>query len=200
MKEKEILDGYVGIKFEAICEDSSLPEEIASLFEDFKHNTLRLKEYNMTPKNGGNVSCRVPGGLVISSSGSNLGLLESQEIIYVTKCSLEEKKVWYKGPITPSSETFMHYLIFEEYPEAKAVIHAHDEVATADNRISGELRETLREEPYGTIELAELAIDTFRDGSKIILLKNHGYVSMGASLTEATDIVVDMHKKLMEKI
>lgn len=200
MEKKELLDGYVGIKFDAICESAEVPEEVSDLFEDFRYNTLRLKEYNMTPKNGGNISCRVSGGFAISASGCNLGIMEPHEVIYVTSCSVEEKSVHFCGPLKPSSETLMHYLIFRERPDAGAVIHAHDEVATALSIDSGELKETLREEPYGTIALANMAIEAFRDGASIILLKNHGYVATGDNLTEATDIIIDMHKKLMKKI
>jgi len=198
MKQKEILDGYTGIKFDAFCESETVPHEVSLIFDDFKENTNKLKKYNMTPKNGGNVSCRVLDGFAISASGANLGLIEEKEIIYVSKCSVEEKKVTYSGSILPSSETLMHYLIYSEHKDAQAVIHAHDEIATGSETIGGDLKETVREEPYGTVELARLALDAFSEGVNIILLKNHGYVSTGSSLSQATDVIINMHEKLMK--
>ena len=200
MKKKELLDGYVGVKFKSRCLSPEAPAELRALYEDFSYNTGRLREKNMTHRNAGNISCRFQDGFVITASGSNLGSLETDELIYVTGCALEDEMVCYRGPTRPSSETFMHYLIYEHHPEALAIIHAHDEVATSGQVLSGELLETVREEPYGTIALARLAIETFSEGHHLILLKNHGYVAIGKNLTEAADRIVAMHDRLMKKV
>lgn len=65
-------------------------------------------------------------------------------------------------------------------------------------KLSGVLDETDREEPYGTVELAQICLETFRKGNDIIVLKNHGYVAIGSSLTRTTDAIINMHHHLLQ--
>jgi L-fuculose-phosphate aldolase len=194
---KAILDGYIGIKFEAICIDKKLPAPCDKYKSSFKENGSRLLEYNMAPANGGNMSAKYGKGFLITASGCNLGCVEDDEVIYVEEFSLEKKLVKYRGCCPPSSETFLHGLLYNEKADILSVIHAHDIAATSMN-LSGLLDETEREEPYGTVELAQLCLETFRKGNDIIVLKNHGYAAIGSSLTGAADIIIDMHNHLVE--
>jgi L-fuculose-phosphate aldolase len=195
--KKAILDGYIGIKFEAICIDKKIPGPYERYKTSFKENGLRLLDYNMAPANGGNMSTRFEKGFLITASGCNLGCVEDDEVVYVEEFSLENKLVKYRGCCPPSSETFLHGLLYNEKADILSVIHAHDIAATSMN-LSGLLDETEREEPYGTVELAQLCLETFRKGNDIIVLKNHGYVAIGASLTNAADIIINMHNHLVE--
>ncbi len=193
------MDGYVGVKFKAVAaKDVPLPVGVSALFQEFKHDADILREHHMTPKNGGNMSRRFGQGFVLTTSGCNLGVMEPDELAYVVDCSLESEEVHYAGPREPSSEAILHHLIYQDRPDAGAVIHAHDPVATADI-IAGEVAETRREEPYGTLALARMAMETFAMERKIIVLKNHGYVAIGADLHEATRTIVDMHLHLSQK-
>ncbi len=194
---KAILDGYIGIKFEAICIDKKLPAPCDKDKSSFKENGSRLLQYNMAPANGGNMSAKYGKGFLITASGCNLGCVEDDEVIYVEEFSLENKLVKYRGCCPPSSETFLHGLLYNEKADILSVIHAHDIAATSMN-LSGLLDETEREEPYGTVELAQLCLETFRKGNDIIVLKNHGYAAIGSSLTSAADIIINMHNHLVE--
>jgi L-fuculose-phosphate aldolase len=153
----------------------------------------------MTPANGGNVSIRHGNGLLISASGSNLGCLEKNELTFLKHCDEAAECVTYHGWLKPSSESIMHWLIYQNRPEAQAIIHAHDEFATRPELLAGEVEESKREEPYGTIELAHMAIATFKRAKQIIVLKNHGYVAIGPDLHKTCDLVVDTHLKLLGK-
>lgn len=198
-QRKHLLDGYMGVKFQAIQCSDELPPEAADLYVLFKRTCDRLKTHHMTPANAGNSSIRHGDGLLISASGSNLGCLEKNELPFVEHCDLEAERVYYQGPIEPSSESIMHWLIYQNRPEARAIIHAHDEFATRPELLSGEVEESEREEPYGTIELARMAIATFQRAERIIVLKNHGYVAIGSDLDRTCDLVVDTHLKLLGK-
>ena len=114
-------------------------------------------------------------------------------------CDAETEFVSYKGPVNPSSESIMHGLIYQKRPEAQSIIHAHDEFATRPELLEGEIEESEREEPYGTVELAQMAISTFRRAESIIVLKNHGYVSVGNDLDSACDLIINTHMKLISK-
>ena len=194
---KPVLDGYIGIKFEAICMDKKLPAPGEEYKNSFKENGLRLLHYNMAPANGGNMSTRFEKGFFITASGCNLGCVEDDEITYVEEFSLENKWAKYRGCCPPSSETFLHGLLYTEKAGIQSIIHAHDEIATS-MKLSGILDETGREEPYGTVELAQICLETFRKGKDIIVLKNHGYVAIGSSLTQPTDTIINMHHHLIQ--
>lgn len=195
---REILDGYVGVKFTPLRLSDRQPQWCLDLAPEFKGNADRLREHGMTPKNGGNMSVRCVEGFAITASGCNLGIMEPEEVSYVRDCSLNEKTVRYEGPREPSSESFLHHLIYRSRSDARAVVHAHDP-ATADAPLGADLEETPREEPYGTVELARLAIETFKKDRTIIVLRNHGYVAMGRSLTEAVDTIISVHMRLLKK-
>jgi len=196
---KRLLDGYMGVKFEAIQSSEELPHETTDLYRVFKRTCDRLKTHNMTPANAGNLSIRYTDGLIISASGCNLGCIEQDELIFVEHCGAETKRVLYRGPIKPSSESIMHWLIYEDRQDAQAIIHAHDEFATRPELLSGEIEESKHEEPYGTIELARMAIETFQRAERIIVLKNHGYIVIGPDLDRTCDLIVSTHLHLLEK-
>lgn len=191
------MDDYVGVKFLAIQSEQDPPPGFGKLFNLFKECTDDLRAHDMTPKNAGNISMRFAKGIAITSSGSNLGMLEENEIVFVRLCSLDEHTVEYIGPNLPSSEAFMHYLIYRSRRDASAVVHAHDQ-ATSELSV-GQVKETAREEPYGTLELARIACETFSRDENIIVLRNHGYVAIGNSLREATDLIISTHLKLLRK-
>jgi ribulose-5-phosphate 4-epimerase/fuculose-1-phosphate aldolase len=195
--KKKILDGYIGIKFNATQLDSALPENGEEYIPFFQENGKRLLEYNMAPANGGNMSARYKEGFLITASGCNLGYIEDDEIIFVEEFSIENKIVTYRGPRPPSSETFLHGLLYNQKKDISSVIHAHDELATS-MKLKGVLDETEREEPYGTVELAQISLETFKKGNTIIVLKNHGYVGIGSSLHNVTDTIISMHHHLIQ--
>jgi ribulose-5-phosphate 4-epimerase/fuculose-1-phosphate aldolase len=93
----------------------------------------------------------------------------------------------------------MHWLIYGDRPEARAIIHAHDEIATRPELIAGQIQQSDHEAPYGTLELARAAIKTFRRAEAIIVLKNHGYVAIAPTLNKGCDLVVATHLRLLSK-
>ena len=197
--KKKLMDGYVGVKFRAIQCSEEVPPETSGFYTLFKRICDRLKVHDMTPANAGNLSIRYRDGLIITASGSNLGNFEENELIFVKKCRVEDELVLYHGPIKPSSESIMHWLIYKKRPEAAAVIHAHDEFATCSGLLVGEIEESNREELYGSIELANMAIEMFSRAEKIFVLKKHGYIAVGPDLDSTSDLVVDTHLRLLKK-
>ena len=194
---KEIMDGYVGVKFKTILLDPEVSFNIEEIFSVFQKNCNLLKRHGMTPQNAGNISIRHNRGLIITTSGSNLGSLERNEIVYVRKCSVEESVVEYMGSNVPSSEAFMHSMIYQCRADVQAIVHVHDHETL--NQATIELKATEREAPYGTLELAGMACDTFLKAEDIIVLKNHGYVAVGVDLNKAVDLIISTHLKIKKK-
>lgn len=195
--KRSTLPGYVGIKFEARCRDAAQPRECAELHPLFREQGRRLGRYGMAPANGGNMSVRLPRGFAITSSGCPLDDIEADDIVWVEACDPDHEKVHYAGPRLPSSESILHHMIYEARADARCVIHAHDPVATATPSARF-VPESAREEPYGTVALARIAIETFRRDRRVILLRNHGYVATGGSLEAVADTIVELHLRLLE--
>lgn len=200
MGSKKLMEGYVGVKFKAIQLPGNPPVDITDYYPHFKSVCDRLRDNDMTDANAGNMSCRYDSGYIITSTGSNLGSLEKDELVCVERCDVEAEEVYYFGPKEPSSETLMHWLIYSERPETNAIMHAHDEMATRSDLLSGRVEETEREEPYGSLALARLALKTLKGGKKIIVLKNHGYVAIGQNLEMACEMIVQMHHSLLSSV
>jgi ribulose-5-phosphate 4-epimerase/fuculose-1-phosphate aldolase len=198
MTKKQILDGYTGVKFEAHCVRETVSEAVAKRYATFRTSGERLYEHGMAPANGGNMSVRLEDGFVVTASGSNLAVIERNELIWVQQFDVANGSVHYCGPLKPSSESILHYLVLEARLAAGAVLHAHDPIATRDAIASDGLTETVREEPYGTIALAELAIAAFGRNEKIIVLRNHGYVCAANDMTEAVDCIIATLLRLLD--
>jgi len=191
------MEGYVGVKFKAIQLPGNSPVDTKEYYLSFKSACDRLRDNGMADANAGNMSHRYGSGYVITSTGSNLGSLEKDELVYVERCHIDREEVYYYGPKEPSSETLMHWLIYSERPEIDVIMHAHDEAATRTELLSGKIEETEREEPYGSLALARLAIESFKKAKELIVLKNHGYVAVGQDLDSACDLIIQTHHFLL---
>ncbi len=191
---KEIMDGYIGVKYKPILIEPNVPFDISAVFAAFEKNCQRLKQHGMTPQNAGNISVRQNRGFIITASGSNLGNLEPAELVYVDACSTVEGVVRYMGSALPSSEAFMHSRIYACGTEVQAVVHAHDHETL--QQAAESIQTTEHEVPYGTLTLADMACAAFEKAENIIVLKNHGYVAVGESLHGAVDLVVATHLSL----
>jgi len=150
----------------------------------------------MAPLNGGNMSVRLGDGFVVTASGSNLGVLEPDELVYVDRADPGTGEVDYRGGRLPSSEAIMHAMVLAARPEASAVVHAHDPAVTPEAMVRAGMVITDREEPYGTVALAERALEAFARARDIIVLENHGYVCVGATLEAVVDRIVATHLRL----
>jgi len=193
-KGKELMNGYVGVKFDAIKLDEELPHGFDEIFPLFKKCADLASKHSMVPQNAGNFSMRFADGMAITASGANLKVLEKEEIVYVPYCSVEEMKVNYIGVRKPSAETLLHYLILQCRPDAEAVVHVHN--IPSSEVLAGKVKETATEEPYGSLALAKITCDTLGKDDKPIVMKNHGYVAVGSDLMEAAQLIVKTHLKL----
>jgi ribulose-5-phosphate 4-epimerase/fuculose-1-phosphate aldolase len=151
----------------------------------------------MTPLNGGNLSVRVPGGFAVTASGSHLGALEPDDVVLVRRCDVVAEEVCWEGARAPSSESLLHHLVLHAHPEAGAVVHAHDPAATRAALRAAGLPETEREEPYGTLALAQRALATFAGGERLIVLRDHGYVAVATTLEAAIEDLVATHRRVV---
>ena len=190
-------EGYVGVKFKTEMIGNDLPNE------DFRLERLKFwcgvfHERELAPPyecgggSYGNLSFRLKdgeNGFVITASQS--GLEEStttDRFVIVPEVDLRKGIVYAKGLRKPSSESMVHYAIYERRPEIWAVFHGHCAKITQDAERLG-IPITSKEEKYGTIELVE-RVQEVLDGLCFLEMRNHGFLALGKTLDEAGEIAL----------
>jgi L-fuculose-phosphate aldolase len=157
---------------------------------------------------------RIYRGGMTTTSGANLSVLDSSGDIWITPggvdkgvlCRSDIIKILPDGTIEgihkPSVETHFHQAAYKVRPDIHAVLHAHSPALVAfsimhqlpdsslipnTNIVCG--RVSLA--PYammGTIELGEVLAKEFMDGSKVVIMENHGVTVAAESMGQAYKI------------
>lgn len=154
----------------------------------------RLYDRRVLASYEGNLSVLVEGGILTTPTGVHKGRLTTNDLVVTDRGG----KPLGKGQ--PSSELKMHLAIYEERSDIGAIVHAHPPIATG-YAVAGlplpvaALAETVSllgcvpMAPYGTPSTDELA-DSVRQPIRqfdVVLLANHGAVTIGADLREAEE-------------
>ena len=160
--------------------------ELKEWSEKFQKNGLTPEvEGNYT----GNLSFRSGEGFVITASGlKNKENLADDCFVYVKDYDKKSNKFYVEGKKKPSSESIMHHLIYETCEDINAVFHGHNDVIVT-NADKLKLPVTEKEYESGTIELAKEVMKVLGD-NKVIVLKNHGFVSLGTTMKEAGELAL----------
>lgn len=155
----------------------------------------RLYKHGLTTTSGGNISQKISDDLIaITPSATDKGNMKWTEIGLMT---LKGENL--TPDLRPSIETEMHLSIYRKRG-VKAIVHAHPTFATAFTAMKSRINIKLTAEacailqepfvvPYalmGTKKLAESVADNI-DKSDILLLENHGILTVGATLLQAFD-------------
>lgn len=162
-------------------------EEVAAIMR-------RLYSQGLTTASGGNVSQRSGDFFLVTPSQTDKAILKADQV------SVLDKYGNAVGGQKKSMETGMHLAIYEKRPDVKAIVHAHPVIATSfaishrmiKTNLAGESRFILGDPvlaPYalmGTLELAENVSESARS-SNVILMENHGVITLGESLFQAYD-------------
>ncbi|MCD8024546.1 MAG: class II aldolase/adducin family protein [Candidatus Gastranaerophilales bacterium] len=154
----------------------------------------KIYDKGLSPATSGNISLiDNDNNILITSSGSCLGELDNDDII----------KINFNGNILdgskkPSSELFMHILIYKKNPVIKAIIHSHSPAVTAFSVAEEKMdKPILPEFPlyFGEIptvkyftpsssELANAVSEKFSEYNAV-LMQNHGITVGGKDIKEA---------------
>jgi len=149
----------------------------------------------------GNISARLNGNrLLITASGSCLGELKPEELIFI---DLEGRKL--SGSGKPTGEVSMHLAAYRERPDIYAVIHAHPPITTGFTVAGESLAQCIIPEVvliFGTIPTTEYATISTDEGAEVIrkLIKNHDALILDrhGTLTVGTDLINAFRK--LEKV
>ena len=143
----------------------------------------------------GNISVRFEDGLIMTPSRISYDVMVPGDMVH-----MDFEGNIKKGHRVPTSERDIHRLILKNRPDLGAVVHTHSPHACAAaaaglmlpplieeiaQLIGGAVPVTPHYIPGGNhLELAKLVVETL-GGVNAVLIKNHGPVSCGASLSEA---------------
>jgi L-fuculose-phosphate aldolase len=155
----------------------------------------RLDDLGFTPGTAGNLSVRLEDGSILATpSGWSKAALTASSMVVV-----DQQGNLLRGDYPVTSEIGLHLAIYSERPDILAVVHAHPPIATGfaccglglEEPICCEIAMTLGSvplAPYATTGTAELgeSIRPLAPQHDAILLANHGAVSYGSSLRDAT--------------
>ena len=193
MKEGKIRFNIIFVSDE-ILRDPRI-EELKEWSEKFQRNSLTPEiEGNYT----GNLSFRSKEGFVITASGlKSKENLSNDCFVYVKNYEKESNTVYVEGRRQPSSEAVMHFLIYKTRKEVNAVFHGHNDAIIMNAEKLG-FPVTEREHEPGTIALAKEALKVLGD-KNLIVLRNHGFVSLGRTMKEAGELALATLKRSKDR-
>lgn len=154
----------------------------------------RLAERQLVTGTQGNISVRLEEGrFLITPRGFDKGGLKAEDLLIVDGTG---KKLQGRGE--PSSEMAMHLYVFSHRADIRACVHAHPPHATAFAVAGIELPIDLLPESmlllgkvpltdYATPGTADLprSLEPWIENHQLFLLRNHGLLAIGETLTEA---------------
>ncbi len=155
----------------------------------------RLYKRGLTSALGGNISLRYEDLILITASQTDKGRVTPAEICETT---IDGQPL--NPKIKVSTDLALHVAIYAARPEVTAIIHAHPPIALAhavthssvNTRLTSESWMMLGQPAFadysipGSEKMAEQAVSAIGQ-AKVVLLKNHGALSVGNSLIQAFD-------------
>ena len=186
-------ESYTGVKFAVIR--SAEHYAPTPLSKELTHWCRLFAQLGMAPSHSsgsyGNLSVRLSPGkpqFLITRTSAMLSDITEEELVQVNAVSIEQKTIETQGMSQPSSETFIHAMLYQQRPDVNAIFHGHSDALLAMQQIPA----TPDELPYGTIELAEAAL-ILKD-NPLFNLKNHGFFSLASTMQLAASQVIDLIK------
>ncbi|MEY3735722.1 MAG: hypothetical protein RLZZ624_781 [Cyanobacteriota bacterium] len=167
----------------------------------------RMNASGINQGTSGNLSLRIPGGLLITPSSLPYEQMEPADLVALDLSGqpLPGADAPSHPARRPSSEWRLHADILASRPELQAVLHCHSIHATAlachgrrippfhyMTAVAG--GDDIRCAPYatfGTAELSQLAVQALHE-RQACLLAQHGQVTVGSTLDQALRLAIEV--------
>lgn len=151
-----------------------------------------LEERDLNAGTSGNVSVRLPDGLLVTPSAVPVDRMTADAMVELAADGTR------RSPGVPTSEWRIHADIYRAYPDAGAVVHTHSTYATALASLNqalpafhyqvakagGHMVACSSYAPFGTQELSDAVIAALGD-RRACLMANHGLLAYGPTLDRA---------------
>lgn len=190
---------YVGPRFRTVFVSKSILQH--KLLDELAYWVSMFHEYGFTPDHGsgtaGNLSCRLYNSsneFIITSAGLKSKKHPSySDFTHVLKIDLNNMVVYANGINNPSSESLMHYLIYARFSNINAIFHGHWQWLL-ENYQKCKIHFVNEPFNYGTRELAQQVVDELEfSKSTILVLNNHGFISIGKTMADAANNVLEIY-------
>jgi L-fuculose-phosphate aldolase len=159
-----------------------------------------LNTKKLSALRSGNISVRYKDGFLITPSGAKYSSLKNKDIVFVSLIGVFDEK---KG--IPSSEWRFHQDIYINKTDAKAIVHAHSNCATAISThgkgipafhymvamAGGNDIKCAKYATYGTRELSKNIIKALRQRNAC-LIGNHGQIAFSENLSKAFELAQEV--------
>ena len=159
-----------------------------------------LNTKKLSALRSGNISSRYKDGFLITPSGAKYSSLKNKDIVFVNLKGVFNKK---KG--IPSSEWRFHQDIYLSKKDAKAIVHAHSNYATAISAhgksipafhymvamAGGKDIKCAKYATYGTRQLSENILKGLKNRSAC-LISNHGQIAFSDDLAKAFELAEEV--------
>ena len=161
-------------------------------------NMLNSKKLSVL--RSGNISVRYKDGFLITPSGTKYSSLKNKDIVFVSlKGEFNQEKN------APSSEWRFHQDIYLNKKDAKAIVHAHSNCATAISThekiipafhymvamAGGNDIKCAKYATYGTRELSRNILKALKNRSAC-LIGNHGQIAFSENLSKAFELAEEV--------
>jgi ribulose-5-phosphate 4-epimerase/fuculose-1-phosphate aldolase len=193
---------HVGVKFATEFLSAAVPAD--ARLEELKTWCAEFHRRNFAPPYGeysqGNLSFRIrPGEDAFIISGSQVGWKDSlsdDKFVMVHRCDMEKGIVYASGTRDPSSESMFHFSIYRARKDVQAVFHGHSrEILKCVNKLN--IPETREKASYGSLELVRSIMEVLGD-SNFVLIRKHGFISLGSTMKEAGERAVETHRLCLQ--
>jgi len=167
-----------------------------------------LNSKKLSALRSGNISVKYKNGFLITPSGAKYSLLKNKDIVFVSlKGEFNQKKG------IPSSEWRFHQDIYLNKKEAKAIVHAHSNCATAISThgkkipafhymvamAGGNDIKCAKYATYGTRKLSQNIIKALKNRSAC-LIGNHGQIVFSEDLSKAFELAEEVENLSIQYI
>jgi ribulose-5-phosphate 4-epimerase/fuculose-1-phosphate aldolase len=164
-----------------------------------------LFDRGLSPGTSGNISARIYDGYLMTPTGASLAALDPSRM---SQLDADGRHV---GGDPPTEESPLHLAMYEQRPDARAIVHLHSTYAVAVACLADVDAEDVLQPltpdyvlrvgrlplvPYakpGDAALAE-AVRAYAAVSHALLLANHGPIVAGTSLVEAASAIEEIEE------
>jgi len=189
---------YHGVKFKTTFLGETIP--IIPQMNELIHWCNLFAEKGLAPAHPegtyGNLSIRITNGILITATSLDLGkTLQESDFVFVEKCDFDSYEMTVHGNKAPSSETAIHWSLYELRPEINAIFHGHND-DLLKQAVLLNIPETESEQDYGSpalvTEVKKLAKHDFFN------MKNHGFIAMGKTMDIAGNLALKQLERLRD--
>ncbi|MFA4942912.1 MAG: class II aldolase/adducin family protein [Patescibacteria group bacterium] len=183
---------YIGTKFNIVFTGNFKPTTLEKeLIKEMIKAGKQAGKMGMKDKNGGNISVKTKDGFIIKRTGAHPDSLKISDFVLVVKA--DKDTVWVKGQYEPSSESRLHYFVYQARPDIGCIFHAHDFLVLESKQ---KIKEVICLKPYsyGTIESAR-AVSKVAKKHDYIIQANHGVIALGKNVKSSLDLIIKYHEK-----